>query len=88
MSIEIQMVRGGSRTREEYHLTGKDGNLHSQTMVLNGKDLILNTEGEIPLLEPLYVSSLKPIVVAPYSIVFVHIPYLTLDACSNLVMEL
>ena len=84
---EIQMVRGGSRTREEYHLTAKDGNLHSQTMVLNGKDLILNPEGEIPPLEPLYVGSLKPIVVAPYSIVFAHIPYLTLNACSNLVME-
>ncbi|KAL4571436.1 hypothetical protein LXL04_018195 [Taraxacum kok-saghyz] len=84
---EIQMVRGGSRTREEYHLTAKDGNLHSQTMVLNGKDLVLNPEGDIPPLEPLYVGSLKPIVVAPYSIVFAHIPNLTLNACSNLVME-
>ncbi|XP_071724525.1 heparanase-like protein 3 isoform X2 [Rutidosis leptorrhynchoides] len=74
---------GGSSTREEYHLTAKDGNLHSQTMVLNGKDLTLNPASEIPPLEPLYVSSLEPIVVAPYSIVFAHIPYLTLDACGG-----
>ncbi|KAK9070824.1 hypothetical protein SSX86_011226 [Deinandra increscens subsp. villosa] len=41
---QIEMVvqdtkTGGSGTREEYHLTAKDGNLHSQTMMLNGNEL-------------------------------------------------
>lgn len=76
-----------AETREEYHLTAKDGNLHSQTMMLNGKELNVSSEGYIPPLEPLNVSSSEPIVVAPYSIVFTHIPYLTLDACDELVMD-
>lgn len=32
----------GEGTREEYHLTAKDGDLHSQTMLLNGKILAVN----------------------------------------------
>lgn len=79
---------GESRTREEYHLTAKDGNLHSQVMMLNGKELAVSPEGVIPPLKPLNVSSSEPIVVAPYSIVFAHIPYLSLDACGGLAMEL
>lgn len=77
-----------SSTREEYHLTAKDGNLHSQTMMLNGNELTLTPSGDIPALEPLLVSSSKVISVAPYSIVFTHIPYLTLNACGNLFMDL
>nr|XP_043622179.1 heparanase-like protein 3 [Erigeron canadensis] len=89
---QIQLVThdskmDGSRIREEYHLTAKDNNLHSQIMMLNGKELTVNASGNIPRLEPLNVSSLEPIVVAPYSIVFAHIPYLTLDACGDLTME-
>ncbi|KAI7745696.1 hypothetical protein M8C21_011902, partial [Ambrosia artemisiifolia] len=38
----------GSKTREEYHLTAKDGNLHSQTMMLNGNELTVNPDGDIP----------------------------------------
>lgn len=90
---QIRMVTQDTKmdeaeTREEYHLTAKDGNLHSQTMVLNGNELNVSSEGYIPPLEPLNVSSSEPIVVAPYSIVFAHIPYLTLDACDELVMDL
>lgn len=79
----------GTSRREEYHLTAKDGDLHSQTMMLNGKELTLTPAGDIPPLEPLFVSSLEPIVVAPYSIVFAHVPYLNLklNACENSVME-
>ncbi|KAD5317772.1 hypothetical protein E3N88_17718 [Mikania micrantha] len=76
-----------SRTREEYHLTAKDGNLHSQTMMLNGNELTVNPDGNIPPLQPMLVSSLEPISVAPYSIVFAHIPYLTLNACGDSVMD-
>ena len=68
-------------TRYEYHLTAEDGNLHSQTMLLNGKKLSLNSTGNIPPLEPIRVNSSEPITVRPYSIVFVHIPYVVLPAC-------
>ncbi|KAJ6741913.1 HEPARANASE-RELATED [Salix viminalis] len=68
-------------TREEYHLTAKDGDLHSQTMLLNGNILTVNSSGDIPSLEPLHVNSSKPIMVAPSSIVFVQMP-IVLPACS------
>ncbi|KAE8669057.1 Heparanase-like protein 3 [Hibiscus syriacus] len=68
--------------REEYHLTAKDGNLQSQTMLLNGKVLSVNSSGIIPPLEPLHVISAKPIMVAPLSIVFVHMPGVTVPACK------
>ncbi|KVI00520.1 Glycoside hydrolase, catalytic domain-containing protein [Cynara cardunculus var. scolymus] len=71
------------RTRQEYHLTAKDGNLHSQVMMLNGKELTINESGDIPSLEPLYTNSSEPITVAPYSIVFAHIPHFTLRACKR-----
>jgi len=68
--------------RREYHLTAPDRNLHSQIMLLNGKTLSVNSAGEIPPLEPLYVDSTKPIIVGPLSIVFAHIPNVLLKACS------
>ncbi|KAI3724997.1 hypothetical protein L1987_64767 [Smallanthus sonchifolius] len=76
---------GGTRmrTREEYHLTAKDGNLHSKMMMLNGKELRVNSYGEIPSLKPLYVNSSKPIIAHPYSIVFAHIPHFALYACNS-----
>ncbi|KAI3670873.1 hypothetical protein L1987_87517 [Smallanthus sonchifolius] len=76
---------GGTRMRtpEEYHLTAKDGNLHSKMMMLNGKELRVNSYGEIPSLKPLYVNSSKPIIVHPYSIVFAHIPHFALYACNS-----
>ena len=67
--------------REEYHLTAKDGNLHSKVMLLNGKELSVDSSGDIPLLTPLYVNSSEPITVAPYSIVFIHLPHFTVSAC-------
>ncbi|XP_061337140.1 heparanase-like protein 3 [Gastrolobium bilobum] len=70
--------------REEYHLTPKDGDIHSQIMVLNGNALTVNSAGDIPPLEPLYVNSSEPITVAPFSIVFVHIPDAVVTACSYL----
>ncbi|KAK8697372.1 hypothetical protein V6N13_113523 [Hibiscus sabdariffa] len=69
-------------TREEYHLTAKDGNLQSQTMLLNGKVLSVNSSGIIPPLEPVYVISRKPIMVAPLSIVFAHMPGVIVPACK------
>ncbi|XP_076902211.1 heparanase-like protein 3 [Bidens hawaiensis] len=74
---------GGLNVREEYHLTAKNGDLHSQVMMLNGEELKVNAYGGIPQLKPLYANASEVISVAPYSIVFAHIPHLTLYACSN-----
>lgn len=73
--------RGGLNVREEYHLTAHD--LHSQVMMLNGEELKVNAYGGIPQLKPLYANASEAISVAPYSIVFAHIPHLTLYACSS-----
>ncbi|KAK9279076.1 hypothetical protein L1049_012751 [Liquidambar formosana] len=72
----------GVTMREEYHLTAKDGDLHSQTMLLNGKILTVNSSGIIPSLEPVNVSSSDPITVAPFSIVFAQIPSISVPACT------
>ncbi|GAB2289156.1 hypothetical protein Dimus_023459 [Dionaea muscipula] len=70
--------------RQEYHLTAMEGNLHSQVMLLNGSILSVDSTGSIPPLEPVNVSSSDdPVIVAPFSIVFVHIPYIVLPACSQ-----
>lgn len=74
-------TRNETMVREEYHLTAKDGDLHSRTMLLNGEILQLNSSGQIPPLEPRRVDPLQPIVVTPYSILFVHIP-IQLPACA------
>ncbi|KAL3840735.1 hypothetical protein ACJIZ3_025326 [Penstemon smallii] len=68
--------------REEYHLTPMDGNIQSQTVLLNGKALTVDSSGAIPALEPIMVNSSEPIKVAPCSIVFVRIPNAAIPACS------
>ncbi|XP_059285537.1 heparanase-like protein 3 [Lycium ferocissimum] len=81
----IKLPKGSkiaSNTREEYHLTAKDGDLQSQTMLLNGNALTIDSSGNIPSLEPIFVNSTEPISVGPFSIVFVHLPYVLLPACS------
>lgn len=67
--------------REEYHLTAKDGDLHSQTMLLNGEALTVNSSGSIPPLEPRKVDQSEPIIVAPFSIVFAQIATIQVPAC-------
>jgi heparanase 1 len=69
-------------TREEYHLTAKDGDLHSRTMLLNGKTLGVDSNGDIPPLEPIHVNESDPIAIAPFSIVFAQIPYINFSACK------
>lgn len=76
--------RKGSITetlREEYHLTPKDGDLHSQSMLLNGYTLSVDSSGNIPPLKPVQINSAAPVNVAPFSIVFVHMPDVILPAC-------
>lgn len=81
----ILLPRGNEQsevTREEYHLSAKDGNLQSQTMLLNGKQLAVDSTGEIPSLDPVIVNSSEHIIIAPFSIVFVHMPNVMLPACK------
>ncbi|KAL0330561.1 UNVERIFIED_CONTAM: Heparanase-like protein 3 [Sesamum radiatum] len=68
--------------REEYHLTPKDGDLHSQTMLLNGEIIYVNSSGIIPPLEPRRVNPSEPISVAPFSILFARIPSIQLPVCK------
>ncbi|XP_023876948.1 heparanase-like protein 3 [Quercus suber] len=81
----MHRVRGSKRvndTRKEYHLTAKDGDLHSQTILLNGKILNIDSSGLIPPLIPIDVNQLDPIIVVPFSIVFAQIPYIKFSACN------
>ncbi|KAK3159377.1 hypothetical protein QOZ80_2AG0149330 [Eleusine coracana subsp. coracana] len=68
-------------TREEYHLTPKDGKLQSQQVLLNGILLGTDSNGDIPKLEPVQMEGTLPITVAPYSIAFAHIPSFYAPAC-------
>lgn len=73
---------GNPRKREEYHLTAKDGNLRSRTMLLNGRALQVTEFGEIPDLIPSQVDDDdSPILASPHSIVFVVIPDFNAKAC-------
>ncbi|MCD7465241.1 hypothetical protein HAX54_000904 [Datura stramonium] len=73
--------------REEYHLTAKNGELQSQTLLLNGKELNVDDFGRIPRLEPIRVNPSDPIAIAPFSIVFLHIPTIQVSACSVFTRE-
>ncbi|KAK8950475.1 Heparanase-like protein 3 [Platanthera guangdongensis] len=77
----VTVKGGGSKQREEYHLTAKDGNLHSQEVLLNGIALNLNSKGGIPALKPNRVDESHPIELAPLSIVFAHLPNFHAPAC-------
>ncbi|KAL5746767.1 hypothetical protein ACOSP7_023738 [Xanthoceras sorbifolium] len=68
-------------SREEYHLTPKDGDIQSQTMVLNGLPLKLTEDGGIPMLDPVRVDVKTPIYVAPLSIAFIVYPNFDAPAC-------
>ncbi|XP_010258147.1 PREDICTED: heparanase-like protein 1 isoform X2 [Nelumbo nucifera] len=67
--------------REEYRLTPMDGQIRSQTMVLNGTPLELTENGDIPALDPVLVDVESPISVAPLSIAFVALPHFEAAAC-------
>ncbi|GAB4854613.1 hypothetical protein Ancab_023195, partial [Ancistrocladus abbreviatus] len=68
--------------REEYHFKAQYGDLQSQTVLLNGKVLNVSSSGEIPSLDPVIKNSADPIVVDPWTVVFVHIPSINAPACN------
>ena len=69
--------------REEYHLTPKDNNLKSQTMVLNGIPLKLTNEGDIPTMDPVHNNVRSPIYIDPLSIAFIVYPNFDAPACAR-----
>ncbi|CAL0325768.1 unnamed protein product [Lupinus luteus] len=69
--------------REEYHLTPKDYNLRSQTMMLNGIPLELSNDGEIPTMTPVQSNVHSPISIAPLSIAFIVYPDFDAPACNG-----
>ncbi|KAF2311224.1 hypothetical protein P3X46_031159 [Hevea brasiliensis] len=69
-------------TREEYHLTPKDGYLQSQTMVLNGIPLELTENGDIPRLDPVHNNVNSPIYISPLSITFIVFPNFDAPSCA------
>ncbi|XP_048134211.1 heparanase-like protein 3 isoform X2 [Rhodamnia argentea] len=82
-SVSLPKGLNDANMREEYHLTPQDGNLHSQTLLLNGNILAVSPSGDIPALEPKYLNSTSSIVVGPHSIVFAHMPYHVIPACNG-----
>ncbi|KAJ7531531.1 hypothetical protein O6H91_14G047700 [Diphasiastrum complanatum] len=80
-----QKTSGTSKSgaqRLEYHLTAPNGDLHSQTVLLNGVPLQMTSSGNLPTLNPILVNPSLPISVAPLSIVFVKVPHLPNLACT------
>lgn len=67
--------------REEYHLSPKDGDLQSKTMLLNGNELALTEEGSIAILSPSLVSVKSPITIGPLSIKFIALPNFNAPGC-------
>ncbi|KAK9699922.1 hypothetical protein RND81_08G204300 [Saponaria officinalis] len=67
--------------REEYHLTSSNGDVQSQTMLLNGQVLSLTALGEIPQFVPQKVDSRNPIEMSAFSVVFVQFPGISAPAC-------
>ncbi|XP_047339567.1 heparanase-like protein 3 [Impatiens glandulifera] len=76
-----QRLKMKDGTREEYHLAAKDGDLHSQTVLLNGEALMVNSFREIPRLTPRVVNGSEPVTIAPFSIAFCHFPNIHVNAC-------
>lgn len=71
----------GTLFREEYHLTPKDDDLRSKTMLLNGKPLRLTHGGDVPSLNPVLVHEHSPTSIAPLSIKFIVLPYFEASGC-------
>lgn len=71
-----------TKKREEYHLTAKDGNLQSKTMLLNDVPLELGDDGSVPAMNPVLVAVDSPMYLAPTSIAFVVLPKFEAKACS------
>ncbi|KAF6154991.1 hypothetical protein GIB67_043293 [Kingdonia uniflora] len=78
---EYQMTQG-VQSREEYHLTPKDGNIQSDVVLLNNSPLVLTETLDIPVLNPTLTDPLSPISIRPDSIVFASLRDFHAPACA------
>jgi heparanase 1 len=74
-------ANGESLMREEYHLSPEDGNLQSQTSLLNGNPLNVSN-GELPRLDLDFREEYDLLCVAPLSIAFIVIPNFEAPTCA------
>ncbi|KAF1889608.1 hypothetical protein Lal_00024935 [Lupinus albus] len=82
LPTEAKSISMDSETREEYHLTPKDGNIQSDVVLLNGTPLLLTESLDIPDMKPKLVNLSSPINVVPDSIVYVSLKNFNAPACS------
>ena len=70
--------------RHEYHLSALNGDLHSQTSLLNGVPLELTPSGELPNVDiPVVKANSAGVSVKPLSIVFVVLPNAHIPICMT-----
>ncbi|KAI3454828.1 hypothetical protein Pfo_011491 [Paulownia fortunei] len=69
-------------SREEYHLTPKNGDLQSKITLLNGQPLQLTERGDIPGLVPVLRDINSPVSIAPFSIKFIVYPNFSTPGCK------
>ncbi|KAL5987663.1 hypothetical protein ACLOJK_035413 [Asimina triloba] len=79
---QLQELSSSKGFREEYNLTPENGDLKSQTMLLNGEPLLVDCRGNIPDLEPEFVDASTHINISPSSIKFVVLKNFRAPACS------
>ncbi|KAG9153276.1 hypothetical protein Leryth_024092 [Lithospermum erythrorhizon] len=68
-------------SREEYHLTPEDRNIHSRTIMLNGQPLQLTDVGDVPSFPSVLVDVKSAITISPLSIKFIVFPNLNAPGC-------
>ena len=74
-------VSDATVSRQEYHLTPKDGYLQTQTMLLNGSPLELTADGELPSLNPVLRDVNTPVHMTPLSVAFIVFPNFDAPSC-------
>ncbi|KAG0601950.1 hypothetical protein M758_11G150300 [Ceratodon purpureus] len=80
--IPHKSKEGRASTRYEYHLSASNGDLHSQTSLLNGVPLELTPSGDLPSVDiPLVKENTAAVSVKALSIVFVVLPDAEVPVC-------
>ncbi|KAJ7531569.1 hypothetical protein O6H91_14G049200 [Diphasiastrum complanatum] len=82
VSLLLDGSTGQQEQRLEYHLTAPNKDLLTRIISLNGKELLLSPDDQLPDLNPLIVNNSTPIVVVRSSIVFVKLLRVSLLGCT------
>lgn len=80
--IPCKSKEGITSKRHEYHLSAPNGDLHSQTSLLNGVPLELTPSGDLPSVDiPIVKENSAAVSVKALSIVFVVLPDAHVPIC-------